>query len=79
IYTTTYHFTQGEAASGQNPIANPSAFETLENPQEIWVRIVNNVINCVEIGAFDYEILLSPVLPQNEDIPPIEECDDDLT
>ncbi|NGZ89113.1 hypothetical protein, partial [Psychroflexus maritimus] len=32
IYTTTYHFTQGEAASGQNPIANPSAFETLENP-----------------------------------------------
>lgn len=73
-YNVSYHFTQSEAASGQNPIPNPDTFLNIANPQEIWVRLVNTVSNCVEIGSFDYEILLAPVISSPENIQPIEQC-----
>jgi gliding motility-associated-like protein len=73
-YNVSYHFNQSDAASGENPIPNPNTFSNIANPQEIWVRLVNTVSNCVEIGTFDYEILLAPVLTESDDIPSIELC-----
>src|SRR5690606_6981955 len=48
----------------------------VENPQVIWVRLVNNVINCVEIGSFTVQIYLNPVVTAPGDMTPYELCDD---
>ncbi|WP_188443385.1 CARDB domain-containing protein, partial [Planktosalinus lacus] len=76
-YTVTYHLSQLEAAAGDNPFPNPTAYPNIENPQLLWVRIVNNVINCVEIGSFTVLIKLNPPVTLPADMTPYELCDDE--
>ena len=76
-FNLTYHLSQADAASGDDPIINPENFFTVENPQEIWVRLVNTTSNCVEIGSFNYEILLAPVLSPADQISTFEQCADE--
>ncbi|WP_339611975.1 CARDB domain-containing protein, partial [uncultured Planktosalinus sp.] len=75
-YTVTYHLSQFDAAAGENAIPNPTAYPNIENPQLMWVRIVNNVINCVEIGSFTVLIKLNPLVTLPADMTPYELCDD---
>ena len=75
-YTVTYHLTQGEAAAGTGAFPDPTNYLNVENPQVIWVRLVNNVINCVEIGSFTVQVYLNPVVTAPEDMTTYELCDD---
>ncbi|MEX0998058.1 MAG: CARDB domain-containing protein, partial [Flavobacteriaceae bacterium] len=75
-YIVTYHLTQLDAAAGVNAIADPTAYPNIENPQVIWVRLVNIVINCVEIGSFNVQIYINPVVTPPADMTPYELCDD---
>jgi gliding motility-associated-like protein len=75
-YTVTYHLNQLDAAAGINAIPNPNIYPNIINPQVIWVRLVNNVINCVEIGSFSIQIYLNPIVTQPDDMTPYELCDD---
>jgi hypothetical protein len=77
-YTVTYHLTQLDAAAGINAIVDPTAYPNIENPQIIWVRLVNNIINCVEIGSFTLQIYINPVITQPADMTPFELCDDEI-
>ncbi|WP_290841952.1 T9SS type A sorting domain-containing protein [Flavobacterium sp.] len=47
VYSVQWHFTQADANSGMNPIANPSAF-TATDAQTIWVRVTT-----INTGQFD--------------------------
>jgi large repetitive protein len=77
-YEVTYHLTQLDAAAGINAIVNPDAFQNTVNPQVFWVRIVNTVINCVEIGSFTIQLYLNPFVTAPDDMTPFELCDDEL-
>ncbi|WP_242158287.1 T9SS type B sorting domain-containing protein [Aestuariivivens sediminis] len=69
----TYHATQPDAASGDNPISSP--FES--GNTTIYARVENTVNpSCYDISSFDIEVYDSafPLEPAN--IVPIQDCDD---
>src|SRR5690606_33689862 len=75
-YTISYHLTQLDAMGNIGPFPNPTAYANITNPQQIWVRLVDNIINCVEVGSFNIEFFLNPIVVSQEDLTDYELCDD---
>ena len=48
----TYHTTLDDAINSTNPIANPTAYTNIQNPQLIFVRLENVTNGCFAIGDF---------------------------
>jgi gliding motility-associated-like protein len=78
-YTISYHLQQIEAASGTNAIVNPLNYLTIENPQTIWVRLLNNTLNCIEIGSFQIQAYMRPIVNSPSEIPDYILCDEATT
>ncbi len=72
-FTLTYHVTQADADSGNNPIINVGSYTNLSNPQTIYVRLVSNGNGCVTTGSFIIRVELPPTAVQPT---PLELCDD---
>jgi gliding motility-associated-like protein len=51
-YTVTYYLTQADAEAGVNPIANPTDYSNISNPQTIYYQLAN-AGGCFIIGNFD--------------------------
>src|SRR5690606_7801544 len=50
--TITYHLTPEDAATGNNPIANPTNYTNTENPQIIYARAIDQNGNCGGVAQF---------------------------
>jgi gliding motility-associated-like protein len=77
-YTVTYHETQEEADNGENALSSP--YTNLQNPQQLFVNITNNLTGCIITGAgFNIEVQEGAVA--NGDGVPLELiiCDDPAT
>ncbi|MDT8347091.1 MAG: choice-of-anchor L domain-containing protein [Flavobacteriaceae bacterium] len=76
-FVVTFHNTQADADNGVNPIANPTAYDNVSNPETIFVRIEANDPNlgatCFETASFTLEV--SSVTAGT--VTDIEVCDDD--
>ena len=72
-FILTYHVTQGDADTGNNPIVNVGSYVNTGNPQTLYVRLESVANGCVATGTFDLVVALPPVpvLPSQLDV-----CDD---
>ena len=66
-YSLTYHLSQSEADSAINPIANPSNFTNINNPQTIYVRIEDTSTGSFETTSFNVYVNPIPII-QLEDV-----------
>ena len=73
--TLTYHISETDALSGNNPITNPGNYTNATSPQTIYVRLENNTNVCFDIGTFEISVALPPEAIQTT---PLELCDDDV-
>lgn len=82
-FTFTYHISQADAQTGNNPLTDQ--YVNLTNPQDIYVRVVNNLTGCVNPTAVvtliaDDGAIANPVDANDPDIASIiTTCDDDGT
>ncbi|WNM18541.1 choice-of-anchor L domain-containing protein [Flavobacterium capsici] len=51
-YTVNYYLTQADAEGSVNPIANPTAYDNISNPQTIYYQL-SNAGDCFIVGNFD--------------------------
>lgn len=70
----TYHLTQAQANSGNNPLRNP--YTTTSNNGQVFVRVVDALTGCFRTTSLAYTVLDNPVI-NYEDIF-IDGCDADL-
>ena len=63
-YTLSYHTSEADAIAGANPIANPTVFQNTVNPQDIWVRLEDNITGCQKVGSFEIRSELGPLVVQ---------------
>ncbi|MEZ4874588.1 MAG: gliding motility-associated C-terminal domain-containing protein [Flavobacteriaceae bacterium] len=59
INSITYHLTEADAQTGDNPIENPESYENPENPQTIWIRVFNP--DCFVVDSFQVEVIICPL------------------
>ncbi|MFC0605454.1 T9SS type B sorting domain-containing protein [Winogradskyella pulchriflava] len=71
--TITYHVSQADADSGNNPISNPQSYTNTSNPQVIYVRLASDTTPCYDTGMFNISVELPPVAVSPS---PLELCDD---
>ena len=64
--TITYHLTPQDAATGNNPIANPTDYTNTTSPQTIYARAIDMDGNCGGVAEFRIEVNPVPefVLPE---------------
>jgi gliding motility-associated-like protein len=72
-FNLSYHISQEDADTGDNPIVNPETYSNLSNPQTIYVRLESIENLCVSTGEFDLIVSLPPDAIQPL---PLELCDD---
>jgi gliding motility-associated-like protein len=86
-YNISYHFTNNQAQSGNNPILNTTNFPNTVSPQVIHVRAVNS-LGCVYITLFrlvvnPYPIIVDPTDPfficTNDGGADLNSLNDDIT
>ncbi|MBO3115576.1 choice-of-anchor L domain-containing protein, partial [Winogradskyella sp. DF17] len=73
-FAVSYHLTEDDANNNANPL--PTNYTNTSNPQTIWVRIADNTQECFDTSSFQ---LLFSQLDINNNITPIELCDDAVT
>lgn len=65
--TITYHLTQSDADSGNNPISEN--YTNVTNPQTIYARMIHNTLDiCYETTAFQLIVGYNPQLGPNESV-----------
>lgn len=65
IYDVTYHISQADANTGDNPLSN--AYTNVTNPQTIYVRVAHKTIDlCYATTSFNIFIGNNPVLSPEE-------------
>jgi gliding motility-associated-like protein len=75
-HTLSFHESFGDADTGVNAIATPSAYVNISSPQQIWIRIENQLNpSCYAVTSFEIEVSNSD--PINLNIDPLVACDDD--
>ena len=74
-FNLTYHISQEDADTGNNPIINPQTYNNLSNPQTIYVRLESIDNLCVSTGEFDIVVSLAPEAIQPTEL---ELCDDNI-
>ena len=72
-FNLSYHLSQEDADTGDNPIVNPETYNNLSNPQTIYVRLESIENLCVSTGQFDLIVSIPPDAVQPL---PLELCDD---
>ena len=72
-FNLTYHISQEDADTGNDPIVDPDTYNNLSNPQTIYVRLENVENLCVSTGQFDLIVSIPPDAVQPL---PLELCDD---
>jgi gliding motility-associated-like protein len=55
----SFHLTEADAQSGNNPITDPENYENISNPQTIWVRVANP--DCFVVASFTIEVIVCPL------------------
>ncbi|SDR87329.1 T9SS type B sorting domain-containing protein [Winogradskyella sediminis] len=70
----TYHVSETDALTGNNPISTPESFTNTSNPQTIFVRLENDNNECFDTGIFEISVALPPEAIQPL---PLEICDDE--
>ena len=66
-YTITYHLSQSDADSGNNPL--PNQFTNNTNPQTVYARVVhNNLALCHATTSFQIYVGQVPVLSEEETV-----------
>jgi len=75
-YNLSYHLNAADAQSGNNAITDPTDYDNLSNPQDIWLRLDNTAapINCFSTAQFS--ISVANAAPINFSPTPLEACDD---
>ncbi len=68
----TYHETQDDADTGANAIPDPTNYTNSNNPQPIFVRLINTISGCYVTIPFTLNVNLPPVL---NNIPEATFCD----
>lgn len=58
----TYHETQEDGENGTNAIATPTNYTNTNNPQPIFVRLLNTISQCYVIVPFTLYVNLPPLL-----------------
>ncbi|WP_400080723.1 T9SS type B sorting domain-containing protein [Winogradskyella sp. R77965] len=76
-FMVSYHQNLIDAESGMNGLVSP--YNNLDNPQQIFVTITNNVTGC-SISTQSFNIEVQEAAAANADTDPIlyEECDDNM-
>ncbi len=69
----TYHVSEADAQTGDNPIVNVTNYTNVSNPQTLYIRLYNPTTDCLDTGEFELQVELPPVPVQPE---PLELCDD---
>jgi len=70
----TYHESEADALTGDNPISNPDTYSNTTNPQEIFIRFSLEADPlCVVIESFMIIVEAQPVIPTLDDS---KVCDD---
>ena len=70
-YSISYHYSESEAQSGNNPITNP--IQNSISPQPIFVRILDTDNGCLAFSSFN---LIINALPTIVNPSPLVVCDD---
>lgn len=68
----TYYETAEAAELGEGWIMTPGAYPNTSNPQTVYMRITNTVLDCYQTLPFQLTILPAPDAPEQ---PALEECD----
>jgi len=58
----TYHETEDDAENGTNVIPDPTNYTNSNNPQPIFVRLINTISGCYVIIPFTLNVNLPPLL-----------------
>ncbi len=69
-----YYENENDAIIGTNNILNPANYSNTSNPQDVFVRITNNITGCFEKHKFTLEVNPSPILFTDEYF----KCDDNI-
>lgn len=77
-YTFTYYDSEINAEAGLATGLRPNSYPNGTNPEQIWVRVVNNATTCINVGTFnlvvDEAAVANPVSPAE---PLLTTCDND--
>lgn len=68
----TYHYTQEDANTGNNPIASP--YSNTATTEDLFVRVTNTQTGCVSTTTLTVTVLENPIINDAEDIY-IDACD----
>src|SRR5690606_4954276 len=68
----TYHYTQDDANTGNNPIASP--YSNALPTEQLFVRVTNTQTGCVSTTTLNVTVLSNPIINTTEDIY-IDACD----
>ncbi len=68
----TYHYTQEDANTGNNPIASP--YTNTATTEDLFVRVTNTQTGCVSTTTLTVTVLENPIINDTEDIY-IDACD----
>ncbi|MDC7998860.1 gliding motility-associated C-terminal domain-containing protein [Gilvibacter sediminis] len=69
----SFHESEADANSGDNPIVEPSNYLPSSNPQTIYVRVAN--ADCFVVDSFEIEVIICPLPDATVSLPdPIIAC-----
>lgn len=66
--TMTYHNNINDAITGENPIATPTAYTNISNPETIYMRMKRTTTDCFETSQFQLVITNPVVAGQPNDL-----------
>ena len=66
INTISYHTSEDDAQNDVNPIADPTAYQNVTNPETIWIRVSNP--DCFVVDSFEIEVIDCPLPDATIDI-----------
>ncbi|WP_188620392.1 T9SS type B sorting domain-containing protein [Flavobacterium suaedae] len=67
----TYHLSENDMITGENPITSPEAYNNIGNPQTIYMKMTDVVTGCFSNETYEINVLPSIGEPDN-----LEECSD---
>ena len=75
-YNLSYHLNAADAQNGNNAIADPTDYDNLSNPQDIWLRLNNTAapINCFSTAQFSISVANAAEI--NFSPTPLQACDE---
>ncbi len=71
----SYHFSQADALTGDNPIISPYVNTSSPNSESFFVRATDTLTSCFNVTTLDVNITNSPII--NRDTQYIDACDTD--